>query len=303
MNFSSLEYFTVLARERQFTRAAQALHITQQSLSAHISALEEELGCPLVVRHVPLELTYGGTVFLRYAQRILSEVRDMRREFGDITENQRGVLRVGVAFTRGRMLMPRIISRFQRQYPHIEVQLVEGTNQALRAHLQNGETDIAIADLAPAPGLQLCDFYEDEVVLLVPRALLSALPVPMEAVRRQLLAGDLSCLSALPFALGTPDDIVGRVEKTLLSRVKTAPPVRARSENLETLLGLCRQGAAACLCPMRFAKALLRPEDMAAIQIFHLGDEAKYAIRFGVLQSHYPWAILPEFIRIAKENF
>ena len=68
MNFDSLEYFTVLARERNFTRAAEALHITQQSLSSHIAALEKELNCPLVVRHVPLELTYAGQTFLRYAE-------------------------------------------------------------------------------------------------------------------------------------------------------------------------------------------------------------------------------------------
>ena len=81
MNLSSFEYFTVLARERQFTKAARLLHITQQSLSAHISALEEELGCPLVIRRVPLELTYGGMTFLNYAERILNELSCMRREF------------------------------------------------------------------------------------------------------------------------------------------------------------------------------------------------------------------------------
>ena len=43
MNLSSMEYFVVLARERNFTRAAEKLHITQQSLSAHIAALEKEL--------------------------------------------------------------------------------------------------------------------------------------------------------------------------------------------------------------------------------------------------------------------
>ena len=45
MNFSSMEYFTVLARERSFTHAAERLHITQQSLSAHIAGMEQELGC------------------------------------------------------------------------------------------------------------------------------------------------------------------------------------------------------------------------------------------------------------------
>ena len=73
MNFSSMEYFTVLARERSFTRAAEQLHITQQSLSAHIAGMEQELGCPLVVRRIPLELTYAGSVLLRYHTLRLSQ--------------------------------------------------------------------------------------------------------------------------------------------------------------------------------------------------------------------------------------
>lgn len=47
MNLQTMEYFTVLARERSFTRAAEALHITQQSLSGHIAAVEQELGAQL----------------------------------------------------------------------------------------------------------------------------------------------------------------------------------------------------------------------------------------------------------------
>ena len=48
MNLQTMEYFSVLARERSFTRAAEALHITQQSLSGHIAAVEQELGAQLV---------------------------------------------------------------------------------------------------------------------------------------------------------------------------------------------------------------------------------------------------------------
>ena len=70
MNFHSLDYFLVLAREKNFTRAAEALHITQQSLSSHIANLERELNCTLVVRRTPLELTYAGRTFLRYAESI-----------------------------------------------------------------------------------------------------------------------------------------------------------------------------------------------------------------------------------------
>ena len=83
MNFSSMEYFNILAQELNFTRAAERLHITQQSLSAHIAGMEKELGCQLFVRHIPLELTYAGEVMLRYAADFQKDHENLLREFSD----------------------------------------------------------------------------------------------------------------------------------------------------------------------------------------------------------------------------
>ena len=99
MNFQSMEYFAAVAKNRSFTRAADALHITQQTLSAHIAGIERELGCPLLIRHIPLELTYAGEVFLRYATEFNTKYDCMLHEFGDILNNQTGKLRIGIAFT------------------------------------------------------------------------------------------------------------------------------------------------------------------------------------------------------------
>lgn len=112
VNFNSPEYFIVLAREGSFTRAADALHITQQSLSSHIAGLEKELGCTLLVRRTPLELTYAGRTFLRYAESLRQTQQAMQREFCDIAENQKGELRIGIAYTRGRAIMPHLIPAF-----------------------------------------------------------------------------------------------------------------------------------------------------------------------------------------------
>ncbi len=67
MNFSSFDYFLALARERSYTRAADVLHITQQSLSAAIAALERELGCRLVVLRMPGTMAYP--ISFGYAKR------------------------------------------------------------------------------------------------------------------------------------------------------------------------------------------------------------------------------------------
>ena len=146
MNFSSMEYFTVLAQERNFTRAAERLHITQQSLSSHIAGMEKELGSLLLVRRVPLELTYAGEVLLRYAAGFLKFHNDMQREFCDISQKQKGILRVGAASTRGQMILPETIARFQKSYPNITVILTEVSNDELHQKLLKSDIDLAIAE-------------------------------------------------------------------------------------------------------------------------------------------------------------
>ena len=101
MTLIQMEYFAMAARERSFTKAAGKLYVTQQSLSAGIAALERELGCELFSRHVPLELTYAGQTFLRYAEAMRRTRHAMQQEFFDISQNQKGELRIGVSFTRG----------------------------------------------------------------------------------------------------------------------------------------------------------------------------------------------------------
>jgi len=304
MNFSSFDYFVILARERSFTKAAQQLHITQQSLSSHIASLEEELGCQLLIRHVPLEITYAGTVFLRYAETVQRELKTMRREFCDITQNQKGILRIGIAFTRGRAIMPDLILKFQKQYPNIEIELSEAANKTLYYKLINGEVDLTIAHFSNTmQNVELCDFYREEVVLLVSKTCLRQISAEnTEEIAEQLEKGDLSAFRSCPFLLGNFDDIAGKIGRTMLEKANISPVVKAKSDNIETLLSLCMQGAGACFCPENLAYAAVSPDDLRQTYRFRLGKQAEYPIKFGFLKSNYQWKIISEFIRLAKEG-
>ena len=112
MNFLTMEYFLSIAEHRNITKAAAELHITQQTLSAHLTALEKELDTKLFIRSSPMELTHVGTVFLKHAAIIFENYQSMWNEFNDLTNNQRGKLMVGIDFTRSRTLMPQVISAF-----------------------------------------------------------------------------------------------------------------------------------------------------------------------------------------------
>lgn len=239
MNFHSLDYFLVLAREKNFTRAAEALHITQQSLSSHIAGLEKELGCTLLVRRTPLELTYAGRKFLHYAESIRQTRQTMEREFCDISENQKGELRVGIGFTRGRAIMPRLIPAFQRQYPNVEIMLRECSNDAIQKALLSGGIDLAIAAYPKAPpSIELADYYTEHTVLCLVDSLLVQCQIDLDVRRNEIAAGDLHSLRDCPFVLGSAADIGGRIGRELL-RASGISPIKQGD------VGKCRNAARA----------------------------------------------------------
>ncbi len=303
MNFSSLEYFTVLARERNFTRAAEQLHITQQTLSAHIAGLEKELGCPLLLRRTPLELTYAGSTFLRYAEKMAGLEHSMRREFCDIAQNQKGELRVGVAFTRGRAIMPQAIEVFQKSYPQVQISLIEDSNLALQKQLQEGKLDLAVANFPQElPGIELREFYSEAVVLCLSKALMQKCGLQAAQLRAEAARGRLSLLADCPFVFGAAEDIGGTIGRSLLQSSGIEPPVRAASENIETLLELCVRGVGACFSPENLMQTALSPSQREKLEIFPLSQAAAYRIRFGWQKQSYQWSMIEQFVKAAQST-
>lgn len=301
MNFDSLEYFSALARERSFTRAAESLHITQQSLSSHIAGLEKELNCQLVVRRIPLELTYAGQTFLSYAEELRRTQHAMQQEFCDISENQKGELRVGIAFTRGRAVMPHLIASFQQKYPNVEVTLMEGSNDALQKLLADGDIDLAVAHFPKAPPeVELRDFYEEHIVLCLSDTLLTRCGVDLAAHEAELRSGDLRALRDCPFVLGRASDIGGRIGRELLRRSGVKPIIKATSENIETLLALCELGAGVCFSPENLIRTALSDAQIRRLHLLRFDSGASYPIRFGYLRRSYQWSVIDEFIHAAQ---
>lgn len=301
MNLYSFSYFIVLERERSFTRAAQALHITQQSLSTHISQLEKEIGTPLIIRHTPLELTFAGEAFLRHAKIMEHELAELQHEMSDITEQHRGILRIGVGFTRSHAIMPPIIEAFQKEYPNIEIVLRESTNRRIRIALENKEIDLAIARFEKkSRGIRTDLFYREKIYLILSSELLSALNIDREELVRQLRIGNLRAMKDCPFVMCSPDDIVGRMERDLLEKAGIRPIVKASSDNIETLLSLCNRSVGACLCPDRLFEVAFSEEEYQQLEVFSLGEEADYPMEFGWGEDSYQWKVITEFIRIAR---
>lgn len=301
MNFKSISYFLSVARERSFTKAARQHHVTQQTISADISALEHELGQSLFLRKIPLRLTYAGEVFLRYAQTFQSNYTAMLQEFQDIAKEESGTLRIGVTYARGHALMPKLIADFQQHYPNVAIHLLEDSNEQLQQHLLEGRVDLAIANYSMTPAdIELIPFYREELVLLISDRLLSQIYREEKgAILEQLQAGIYTSLARCPFVLGIPDDIGGAIGRRFLHQQKLQPPIQAQSENMDTLLSLCVLGVGACFSPENLIKTTLSDDQIAGLHVIRL-PEASYQIYFGLLKNTYQWNMIHTFIKHAS---
>ena len=301
MNFQNLEYFLAAAEEPSLTRAAERLHISQQALSNQIARLEEELGCRLFARKPSFELTYSGKCFQKAAVKLLDIQHQTEALLGDINENRRGELRIGIAYTRGHAIMPRLIPAFQREYPNVEVQLLEGSNEGLQRMLLDNTVDLAIANFPHAlPGIELKNFYVEDLVLCLTDTLLERFPVDLTLCAQHAAQGDFRPMQNLPFLYCSAEDVAGRIGRELFHASDFQPRRTIRSENVETLLALCDEGEGVCLCPRNLVHTAIPPERLSHLHILPLSDAARYPMHFGYHRRSYQWSMISEFIRIAR---
>jgi LysR family hydrogen peroxide-inducible transcriptional activator len=148
MELRQLNYVIQIAMEKNFSRAAEKLHIAQPSLSQQLSKLEQEIGVLLFRRTTnSVELTQAGQVFVSKSQNILDAVEQLKQEMDDMAQMRSGRLVVGTLPITGSHILPLVLPVFGEQYPQIEVVLVEDTTAKLEQLTASGGTDLSLLSL------------------------------------------------------------------------------------------------------------------------------------------------------------
>lgn len=140
-----LRILRAIAIEKNFTRAASSLYISQPSLSKQIKILEENLDTILINRErSQISLTESGKIFLQYSERILILCEESCRALMDLKNGERGNLTVGASQTIGTYLMPRILALFAQNYPQIDLKVQVDSTRAIATSIIKREIDVAI---------------------------------------------------------------------------------------------------------------------------------------------------------------
>jgi DNA-binding transcriptional LysR family regulator len=148
MDIRQMQYVLELARFNSFTKAAEALHITQPTLSKMIISLEEELGLKLFSRMGKrVELTDAGKVIQAQAQNIAESFTNLTSELNDLTNLKKGHIRIGLPPMAGSSFFPSVMSKFRERYPELTIQMVEEGSKRLQIEVANGNLDMGIVQL------------------------------------------------------------------------------------------------------------------------------------------------------------
>lgn len=145
MDFRSLLYFTTVAQELNFSRAAEKLNMSQPPLSNQIKQLEEDLGVQLFIRGKRrLQLTDAGNLLLHRSRQILALADKTREELNSLGNEYSGKINLGMVEGRAPYIAAKWIAGFRREFPKVTFELWNGSSDDVLDQLNRGLVDLAV---------------------------------------------------------------------------------------------------------------------------------------------------------------
>lgn len=262
MNMQHINYILTLAREKNFSRAAKQLFMTQSALSQYIRKQEQQLGITLFNReNGPITLTPEGELYVQALEKVKQDMLDFQRQLVDLSELRTGKLIIGTSPFRATNLLPKVIKEFIESYPGIELEIVTDNMHRLKSGLASGKIDFCIEN----------DYFEDK---LFHRETLFTeahyLAVPKDHVLNQTLKGSIltaddignetpAFFSAVPVSLNQceqvnmigvkPENSFYKCHTDILQEAGLMPQLITSVDNIETALRWAEAGIAIALVP------------------------------------------------------
>jgi len=283
-----VRYFLAVAEHQSFTRAAEALHVSQPALSQQVRLMEESLGVQLFDRSGrTTRLTDSGEVYLQYVRRASQEIREAERALHDVDDLSRGGLRVAVTPTFTTYLVGPLVAAFHSRYPNISLNLREISQEHMEDLLLSDEIDVGIA----FAGTSTADL-DLEPLLVETLALVVRTGHP--------LAGEasvgLEALSAESLVLLSPEFATREQIDRFCRQHSIQPQVRIEANSISAVIEIVRRTSLSTLLPATIAFA---HRDLKAIAL----DPVRLQRTAVLMQRRdaYRSAAAKTFVALARE--
>lgn len=243
MDLQQIKYFLALARDLHYWNTAGKMNITQSALTRQIQSLEKELGLLLFERNKRnVKLTPAGQ-FLREKWEIeLNEIEYIHQFAKQIHLGENGTIKIAHPDSISASIMPDILAKISKEYPKLQIELVQVLYENQQDFLRNYKIDLAITrDINNSSGIKSKKIYSDHLALVVPEN------HPYQTFE------DLTkeTLTQQKFILPTIDEgsSYGHIIRQLFSAFDVTPDVYVYSEFGSTIIALVRKGLGIAVLP------------------------------------------------------
>lgn len=266
INLKHMRAFQAVAHHSSFTRAAEAMGISQPALSALIVQLEEDLAARLIHRTTrAVELTAIGREFLASCERILANVDSAIAEVHDFAQLRRGRLRIAALPSISRTLLPATLQAFRQKHDAVIVSVVDVMGDALVERLLTGQVDLAIGFALPSAELRSEMLLTDQLVAVAPEDTFGGVP-------NRIRWRDLARHDIIAMHHGTT---VRRVMEDAMREAGIALRVVLEPEQMPTAIAYARAGLGIAILP---TSALIAGEEPGVISVPIIAPVAKRQI-------------------------
>jgi len=168
MDMKHLETFCKVAETGSFSRAGEAIYLTQPTVSGHIASLEQQMGLKLFDRlGRRIALTNGGQIFYRYAKEILRLRDEALNAIYEFSHLLKGRITIGGSTIPGEYFLPKVMGKFQTQAPGISISLVIADSQQIIDMLRAGEIEVGVVGMRfNGEGVDAYPLFRDRVIIV-----------------------------------------------------------------------------------------------------------------------------------------
>ncbi|WP_233839163.1 transcriptional regulator CynR [Paraburkholderia sp. ZP32-5] len=242
-----IRYFLAVAEHRNFTRAAEALHVSQPTLSQQIMQLEDTLRVQLLDRSGrTIQLTDAGTAYLHYAQRALQDLDAGKRAIHDVQELTRGALRLGVTPTFAAYLIGPLLEKYNRRYPNITLNLIEMPQDRLETLLNDDAVDVGIGfDNIRMPDIESQGLFVEALAMMVGKS---------HRLARKRAAVTLREFESEALVLLSGEFATRELVDAYCRQYGVVPRVAIEANSIGAVIELIRRGTLATVLPAAIAR-------------------------------------------------
>ncbi|MBP1989473.1 LysR family transcriptional regulator [Paenibacillus eucommiae] len=169
MIVETLRVFVTVAEQKNFSRAAELLNLSQPGVSLQIRNLENEFGAKLMHRSPKLvKLTVAGEILYKRAKVILSLYEEAKEDIHLLRDVVTGSIRIGASFTIGEYILPRLLAEFVHHYPEVDIQVHIGNTEEIAQAVRSNSLDLGLVEGEVShPDLTVTPYMKDEMTLIV----------------------------------------------------------------------------------------------------------------------------------------